>query len=74
MTSRASGRRMVLKAGGAAALALLSGGAFAQTYPARPLTLIVPFAAGGPRWSGPPSPRGAPPSGRPAACRTAGSR
>ncbi|WP_059413889.1 tripartite tricarboxylate transporter substrate-binding protein [Cupriavidus basilensis] len=48
MTSRASGRRMVLKAGGAAALALLSGGAFAQTYPARPLTLIVPFAAGGP--------------------------
>ncbi len=32
----------------ACALALLSLGAFAQGYPARPITLIVPFAAGGP--------------------------
>ena len=31
-----------------AALALNAGGAFAQGYPTRPVTLIVPFAAGGP--------------------------
>lgn len=30
------------------ALALGAGGAFAQGYPMRPVTLIVPFAAGGP--------------------------
>lgn len=31
-----------------AALALAAGGAFAQTYPSRNITLVVPFAAGGP--------------------------
>jgi tripartite-type tricarboxylate transporter receptor subunit TctC len=30
------------------ALALSAGGAFAQNYPTRPITMIVPFAAGGP--------------------------
>ena len=32
----------------AATLAIGAGGAFAQAYPTRPVTLIVPFAAGGP--------------------------
>jgi tripartite-type tricarboxylate transporter receptor subunit TctC len=32
----------------AAMLALACGGAFAQAYPNRPVTLVVPFAAGGP--------------------------
>jgi tripartite-type tricarboxylate transporter receptor subunit TctC len=32
----------------AAVLALLAGPAFAQNYPTRPVTIIVPFAAGGP--------------------------
>jgi tripartite-type tricarboxylate transporter receptor subunit TctC len=31
-----------------AALALATSGAFAQAYPVKPITLIVPFAAGGP--------------------------
>ena len=37
------------KLGLAAALAILAGiaGAAAQTYPSRPITLIVPFPAGG---------------------------
>jgi tripartite-type tricarboxylate transporter receptor subunit TctC len=34
--------------GGLAALALLAGVGAAQDYPTRPITLIVPFAAGGP--------------------------
>ena len=33
---------------GFAGLALLSGAAGAQDYPTRPITLVVPFAAGGP--------------------------
>jgi tripartite-type tricarboxylate transporter receptor subunit TctC len=33
---------------GLAALAMLSAPAFAQQYPAKPITIIVPFAAGGP--------------------------
>ena len=33
---------------GAAALPAVSRIAWAQTYPARPITMIVPFAAGGP--------------------------
>src|SRR5262249_17818007 len=33
---------------GAAALPAVSSFALAQTYPTRPITLIVPFAAGGP--------------------------
>ena len=32
----------------AAALVLAAGGAWAQSYPTRPVTMIVPFAAGGP--------------------------
>lgn len=32
----------------AAALSLFTGSAWAQAYPAKPITLIVPFAAGGP--------------------------
>ena len=32
----------------AAAFATLAAGAFAQAYPNHPLTLVVPFAAGGP--------------------------
>jgi tripartite-type tricarboxylate transporter receptor subunit TctC len=35
-------------AAGAAALPVLSRGAMAQTYPRRPITMIIPFAAGGP--------------------------
>jgi hypothetical protein len=35
-------------AAGAAALPAVSGIARAQTYPTRPITMIVPFAAGGP--------------------------
>jgi tripartite-type tricarboxylate transporter receptor subunit TctC len=37
-----------LAAGVLALSALAQGGAVAQTYPARPITIIVPFAAGGP--------------------------
>jgi tripartite-type tricarboxylate transporter receptor subunit TctC len=43
------GRREILRmAAGAAALPALSRVGKAQTYPARPITMIVPFAAGGP--------------------------
>lgn len=31
-----------------AALGVWTGGAFAQTYPTKPITVVVPFAAGGP--------------------------
>jgi tripartite-type tricarboxylate transporter receptor subunit TctC len=42
-------RRVFLQAGvAAAALAALSGAAFAQTSPSRPVTIVVPAAAGGP--------------------------
>jgi tripartite-type tricarboxylate transporter receptor subunit TctC len=41
-------RRQFLKfAAGAAALPAISSSANAQTYPARPITMVVPFAAGG---------------------------
>jgi tripartite-type tricarboxylate transporter receptor subunit TctC len=43
-----SRRRFVHLASGAAAFPMVSRTARAQTYPARPITLIVPFGAGGP--------------------------
>jgi tripartite-type tricarboxylate transporter receptor subunit TctC len=41
-------KRVIQALGGLAALALAAGPAAAQDYPTRPITLIVPFAAGGP--------------------------
>src|SRR5215470_5608582 len=41
-------RRFLHLAAGAAALPALSRVAWSQAYPARPITMIVPFAAGGP--------------------------
>jgi len=41
-------RRQVLQAAAAAAGALVAPKAFAQSYPAKPVRLIIPFAAGGP--------------------------
>jgi tripartite-type tricarboxylate transporter receptor subunit TctC len=43
-----SRRRFLHLAAGTAALPAISPIALAQTYPARPITLIVPFGAGGP--------------------------
>jgi len=43
-----SRRRFLHLASGAAAFPMVSRAARAQTYPARPITLIVPFGAGGP--------------------------
>jgi tripartite-type tricarboxylate transporter receptor subunit TctC len=40
-------RRFLYLAAGAAALPAVSRGASAQTYPSRPITMIVPFPAGG---------------------------
>jgi tripartite-type tricarboxylate transporter receptor subunit TctC len=41
------GRRLLRLAAGAAVLAAASQAASAQTYPSRPITIVVPFAAGG---------------------------
>jgi tripartite-type tricarboxylate transporter receptor subunit TctC len=41
-------RRFLRLALGGVALPAASRGAMAQTYPARPITMIVPYAAGGP--------------------------
>jgi tripartite-type tricarboxylate transporter receptor subunit TctC len=42
-----SRRSLLAAAAGAAASPVLSGTAAAQAYPARPITIVVPFAAGG---------------------------
>jgi len=41
-------RQFLHLAAGAAALPAVSRVAWAQTYPSRPITMIVPFPAGGP--------------------------
>ena len=41
-------RQFLHLAAGAAALPAVSRFAWAQAYPSRPITIIVPFAAGGP--------------------------
>ena len=41
-------RKFLRVAAGAAALPAISRAATAQAYPSRPITMIVPFAAGGP--------------------------
>src|SRR5262245_33159060 len=41
-------RQFLQLAAGAAALSAVSRAARAQAYPSRPITMIVPFAAGGP--------------------------
>jgi tripartite-type tricarboxylate transporter receptor subunit TctC len=47
MTMKLPRRRFLHLAAGAAALSVASQIANAQTYPSRPITMIVPFAAGG---------------------------
>ena len=39
-------KKMLFTAAGAA-LAIMAGGAMAQTWPAKPITLVVPYTAGG---------------------------
>ncbi len=41
-------RRVLLTAAGALGVAAMPFGAMAQAYPTKPITMIVPFAAGGP--------------------------
>jgi tripartite-type tricarboxylate transporter receptor subunit TctC len=40
-------RRLILAAGGLACLSLLAAGAWAQTFPSKQVTLVVPFPPGG---------------------------
>jgi tripartite-type tricarboxylate transporter receptor subunit TctC len=48
MTTTLPRRKFLHLAAGAAALPVLSRPALAQAYPSRPITMVVPFAAGGP--------------------------
>ena len=48
MTRTPSPRNALRRSLAGLALGVLAAGAFAQGYPARPITLVVPFAAGGP--------------------------
>jgi tripartite-type tricarboxylate transporter receptor subunit TctC len=48
MTIKAGMTRRAFAAGSLGAATLVSGQARAQSYPSRPITIIVPFAAGGP--------------------------
>lgn len=48
MAAYNNGRSMIKKALAAALLVVTPHASYAQTYPSRPITLIVPFAAGGP--------------------------
>jgi tripartite-type tricarboxylate transporter receptor subunit TctC len=41
------GRRQILQFAGAACAAAMPGAAWADAYPSRPITMVVPFAAGG---------------------------
>ncbi len=41
-------RNFLYLAAGAATVAAISGGAWSETYPSRPLTMVVPYPAGGP--------------------------
>ena len=45
---RSAGRRTLIRSAGAAGLLGLQPGAYAQEFPAKPITLVVPYAAGGP--------------------------
>src|SRR5262245_43324349 len=47
-SARVSRRHFLALAGGAAAPITIAAGAMAQSYPARPITMVVAFGAGGP--------------------------
>lgn len=47
MNSPMGARRLILAAGGLACLSLLAAGAWAQTFPSKQVTLVVPFPPGG---------------------------